>query len=65
MGYGMHFPAHQVSGQPELWDTRGYGLSRLWVMRGPTVIYIILNLGGVLYATLVHGQNFAQQANVM
>ena len=33
----MHFPAHEVGGQPELWDIRGYGLSRLWVMRGPTV----------------------------
>jgi len=37
MGYGMHFPAHQVAGQPELWDIRGYGLSGLWVMTDPTV----------------------------
>jgi len=37
MGYGMHFPAHQVGGQLELWDIRGYGLSGLWVMTGPTV----------------------------
>ncbi|KIK02519.1 hypothetical protein K443DRAFT_96670, partial [Laccaria amethystina LaAM-08-1] len=37
MGYGMHFPAHQVGGQPELWDIRGYGLSGLWVMTGLTV----------------------------
>jgi len=37
MGYGMHFPAHQVGGQPELWDIRGYGFSGLWVMTGPTV----------------------------
>ena len=37
MGNGMHFLTHQVGGQLELWDIRGYGLSRLWVMRGPTV----------------------------
>jgi len=37
MGYGMHFPTHQVGGQLELWDIRGYGLSGLWVMTGPTV----------------------------
>jgi len=24
MGYGMHFPTHQVSGQAELWDTVAY-----------------------------------------
>jgi len=40
MGYGMHFPAHQVGGQPELWDIRGYGFSGLWVMTGPTVVII-------------------------
>jgi len=38
MGYGMHFPTHQVGGQPELWDIRGYGFSGLWVMTGPTVV---------------------------
>jgi len=36
-GYGMHFPAHQVGGQAELWDITGYGFSQVWVMRGPTV----------------------------
>jgi hypothetical protein len=38
MGYGMHFPAHQVGGQAELWDIRGYGLSEVWVMTGSTVL---------------------------
>ena len=37
MGYGMQFPAHQVGGQLGLWDIRGYGLSGVWVKRGPTV----------------------------
>jgi len=43
MGYGMHFPAHQVGGQPELWDIRGYGLSGLWVMTGPTVLLLVFS----------------------
>jgi len=38
MGYGMHFPAHQVGGQVELWDITGYGFSQVWVMTGSTVI---------------------------
>ena len=37
MGYGMHFPAHQVGGRPGLWDKRGYGLPEVWVKRGSTV----------------------------
>ena len=37
MGSGMQFPAHQVGGQLELWDIRGYGLSGVWVKRGRTV----------------------------
>jgi len=44
MGYGMHFPAHQVGGQLELWDIRGYGLSGLWVMTGPTVKHSALSV---------------------
>jgi len=43
MGYGMHFPAHQVAGQPELWDIRGYGLSGLWVMTDLTVAGFFLH----------------------
>ena len=38
MGYGMQFPANQVSGQLKLWDIRGYGLWGVWVMRGSTVV---------------------------
>ncbi|KIJ96882.1 hypothetical protein K443DRAFT_681958, partial [Laccaria amethystina LaAM-08-1] len=37
MGYGMYFPAHQVGGQPELWDIRSYGVSGVWVKRSSTV----------------------------
>ena len=37
MGYGMHFPAHQVGGRPGLWVKRGYGLPEVWVKRGSTV----------------------------
>ena len=38
MGYGMHFPAHQVGGLVQLWDITGYGFSQVWVMTGSTVI---------------------------
>ena len=44
MGYGMHFPAHQVGGQAELWDIRGYGLSEVWVMTGSTVSSSVISL---------------------
>ena len=37
MGYGMHFPAHQVGGLAELWDITGYGFSQVWVKTGLTV----------------------------
>jgi hypothetical protein len=37
MGYGMHFPAHQVGGLAELWDITGYGFSQVWVITGSTV----------------------------
>ena len=37
MGYGMHFPTHQVGGRPGLWVKRGYGLPEVWVKRGSTV----------------------------
>ena len=38
MGYGVHFPAHQVGGRPGLWVKRGYGLPEVWVKRGSTVV---------------------------
>ena len=38
MGYGVHFPAHQVGGWPGLWVKRGYGLPEVWVKRGSTVL---------------------------
>ena len=37
MGYGVHFPAHQVGGRPGLWVKRGYVLPEVWVKRGSTV----------------------------
>jgi hypothetical protein len=37
MGYGMHFPAHQVGGLILLWDITGYGFSKVWVITGSTV----------------------------
>ena len=37
MGYGVHFPAHQVGGRPRLCVKRGYGLPEVWVKRGSTV----------------------------
>jgi hypothetical protein len=63
MGYGMHFPAHQVGGQLELWDIRGYGLSRVWVMTGPTVYifilttYLVNNILGKIYVPSKYSQN--------
>ena len=38
MGYGVHFPAHQVGGQPGLWVKRGYGLPEVWVKRGESTV---------------------------
>ena len=38
MGYGVHFPAHQVGGWPGLWVKRGYGFPEVWVKRGLTVL---------------------------
>jgi hypothetical protein len=47
MGYGMFFPAHQVGGQPELWDIRSYGVSGVWVKRSSTVyIWFHFQQGG-------------------
>ena len=40
MGYGVHFPAHQVGGRPGLWVKRGYGLPEVWVKRGSTVLLV-------------------------
>jgi hypothetical protein len=37
MGYGMHFPAHQVGGLVLLWDITGYGFSKVWVITVSTV----------------------------
>jgi hypothetical protein len=50
MGYGMFFPAHQVGGQPELWDIRSYGVSGVWVKRSSTVV---VNVNGVHRIVLV------------
>jgi len=38
MGYGLHFPAHQVGGPAELWDITGYGFPQVWVKTGSTVL---------------------------
>jgi hypothetical protein len=38
MGYGMHFPAHQVGGLVLLWDITGYGFSKVWVITVSTVL---------------------------
>ena len=42
MGYGMHFPAHQLGGLILLWDITGYGFSRVWVITGSTVLTLVL-----------------------
>ena len=54
MGYGMHFPAHQVGERSGLWVKRGYGLPEVCVKRGSTVSWMIdshlfhFNLQGLL-----------------
>ena len=35
MGFGAQIPIHQLGGMVLLWDSRGYGLSKVW--RGSTV----------------------------
>jgi hypothetical protein len=37
MGYGFKSPAYQLGGSKNVWVTREYGLSGLWVMRESTV----------------------------
>jgi hypothetical protein len=38
MGYGFKSPAYQLGGSKNVWVTREYGLSGLWVMRDSTVV---------------------------
>lgn len=38
MGYGLHFPAHQVGESKEPWVITGYGLSRVWIMAGSAAL---------------------------
>jgi hypothetical protein len=38
MGFGVQIPIHQLGGMILLWDSRGYGLSKVWVKRGSTVL---------------------------
>jgi len=37
MGDGVQIPVHQLGGLKKLWDIRGYGLPKAWVMRESTV----------------------------
>jgi hypothetical protein len=37
MGYGVQIPVHRLGGSKKLWDIRGYGLPKAWVMRESTV----------------------------
>ena len=41
MGYGFKSPAYQLGGSKNVWVTREYGLSGLWVMRESTVVNCI------------------------
>jgi len=49
MGFLMKIPVHRVGGPKNVWDTGGYGLSRIWVTGGSTVyglkLYRLLILG--------------------
>jgi 1,2-phenylacetyl-CoA epoxidase PaaB subunit len=38
MGYGFKSPAYQLGGSKNVWVTREYGLSGLWVIRESTVL---------------------------
>ena len=42
MGYGFHFPAHQLDGSKILWGMREYGLPGVWVKRELTVLTQVL-----------------------
>ena len=44
MGFSMQIPIHQVGGLGILWHLRGYGLSKVWDMRVPTVLHFNLVL---------------------
>ena len=37
MGFFVKIPVHRVGGPKNVWDTGGYGLSRVWVTGGSTV----------------------------
>ena len=41
MGYGVEFPAHRLGGPKKVWDFRVYGLSKVWVKTGSTVLHYI------------------------
>ena len=57
MGYGMHFPAHQVSGLILLWDITGYGFSKVWVITGSTVYDERASCDGVTFLLPLLGLN--------
>ncbi|KAF8898059.1 hypothetical protein CPB84DRAFT_1927065 [Gymnopilus junonius] len=38
MGFWTKIPVHRVGGPKKVWVLWGYGLSRSWVMRVPTVV---------------------------
>ena len=46
MGYGVHFPAHQVGGWPGLWVKRSYGLPEVWVKKGLTAVSCMMDFVG-------------------
>jgi len=37
MGFFVKITVHRIGGPKNVWDTGGYGLSRVWVMGGSTV----------------------------
>jgi hypothetical protein len=41
MGYGVEFPAHQLGGPKKVWDFGVYGLSKVWVKTGLTVVLFL------------------------
>ena len=41
MGFFVKIPVHGVGGPKNVWDTGGYGLSRVWVTGGSTVYLLI------------------------
>jgi len=56
MGFFVKIPVHRVGGPKNVWDTGGYGLSRVWVTGGSTVVDCIYVRACVVHMALSFNQ---------